>query len=96
MPRGKKKQEMKPAAIDDAFRDEAAKVAAKKLKPIDAPKPTHSVVKLLVNYHPVLAHELIASSVPTNNSDTLKAGSTVKLDAEEAAGLIADGRAEAA
>lgn len=59
------------------------------------PKPTHSVVKLLVNYHPVLAYELIESSAPTNISDTLKAGSTVKLDAEEAAGLIADGRAEA-
>jgi hypothetical protein len=63
---------------------------------IPEPKPTHSVVKLLVNYHPVLAYELIVSSAPTNISDTLKAGSTVKLDAEEAAGLIADGRAEAA
>lgn len=95
MPRGKKKQEMKPAAVDDAFRNTLAVKATEKLKAIDAPKPTHAVVKLSVNYHPIFAYELIESSVPTT-SDTIKAGSTVKLDAEEAAGLIASGRAEAA
>lgn len=92
-------RKQKPSLADVGFMKKPESKAAEKPKEvakIPEPKPTHSVVKLTVNYHPVLAYELIKSSVPTNISDTLKAGSTVKLDAEEAAGLIADGRAEAA